>query len=449
MAGAGGTGGNEGNAEGGAIYTAGSLTIASPSFAGNRVVGAQAGNPGGGGRSIGGNGSPGGTGGTGGASGGPPAVGGKNGLAGLTGQSGGNVSDGQLGQPGMKGTDAGDTIYGPYTTATSTFHVHLDESGLPAGAPHQATFDNQTVTLPFDRDVDANTTHSYLFPSPVPGAPGVRYLTSDAGQTLTVNAAVSDTATYHTQYLLTTQASTGAGIDTRLTPGGWHDANETVILATDPLVAVGTGDRYRFDQWKGDAAGSSPTTTVVMDGPKNVTATYVLQHLVSVAESGLPAGLLWHVTVDGVASPGPYSGWHDDGGALTLSADQNLSDSSGTQYFLQGFSPVVPSTFTAPFSTTAVYQTMGQVLAVALSSGAISGPGAGGLANSYSQQWDAVQAGIAAHNTAQAQGNIRAFICHVQAQADKKLRAAFADTLTADATAVYVQEGGSLPLPHC
>lgn len=120
-----------------------------------------------------------------------------------------------------------------------------------------------------------------------------------------------------------------------------------------------------------------------------------------------------------------------DDGPLALNADAVVSGVNGVQYFFQGFAPLPPSTLTAPVSTTANYETMSQLIDGALASGGIFGPGAHGLANSYRQQFDAVQADIAQGPHVQALLDLQSFIAHVQAQQGKHVTPTLSRTLQA------------------
>jgi hypothetical protein len=220
-------------------------------------------------------------------------------------------------------------------------------------------------------------------------------------------------------------------------------------VTTDPVIGVDAGDRYRFDHWSGDVNGSANPGFVDMAGPRTAIANYVLQHLLTIGASGLPGGVTWQVTVDGATSYGPFSGWIDDGSPLTLSAQQLVLDSFGTVYFFNGFSPAPPSSLTAPLATNAEYETMAQILSGALSGGGIYGAGAGGIENSFSQQWAAAQAAIAAGDTSSALADLQSFICHVQALTGKKVAPSTSTALISDATVEYESLSGGTPPGAC
>ncbi len=49
----------------------------------------------------------------------------------------------------------------------------------------------------------------------------------------------------------------------------WFDSTTTTVTLTANAISG-----YKFSKWSGDASGKSTTTTVLMSGPKTVTATY-------------------------------------------------------------------------------------------------------------------------------------------------------------------------------
>ena len=68
-----------------------------------------------------------------------------------------------------------------------------------------------------------------------------------------------------TQYQLTV-TTVGQGSVTLVPPGGTYDENSLVALIANPDAD------WSFSAWSGAAAGSTATTTVLMDADKTVTA---------------------------------------------------------------------------------------------------------------------------------------------------------------------------------
>ena len=125
------------------------------------------------------------------------------------------------------------------------------------------------------------------------GVDGVRYKFSywDVDETpvegnpidIHVNASHTATAYYTAQYYLTLTTSPPS-VNTP-TGEGWYDGGTDASISTDQYVPISS--RYRFDGWTTDdmseiANSSSPSTTVLMDKAKTVTANYVIQYYLTV-----------------------------------------------------------------------------------------------------------------------------------------------------------------------
>jgi hypothetical protein len=89
-----------------------------------------------------------------------------------------------------------------------------------------------------------------------------------------------------------------------------------------------------------------------------VTANYVLQHLVDFAEVGIPGGVAWSVTVNGVINSGPASAWFDQGTSVNFAYQTPVADPSpGTRYVLTGTMPSSPIVVTTGLTVIGRYQT--------------------------------------------------------------------------------------------
>jgi hypothetical protein len=309
------------------------------------------------------------------------------------------------------------------------------------------------VTLPQTLSVVDGGHIAWSFPSPVADpTPGIRYITSDPGSagTVTISGDVTDTAAYAKQDFLAagTSPSSVQSIDTTLTPSAWEPDGITVNLSTDAIIPSGV-DRYHFTSWSGGVVdSSSPTTTVVMNGPQTVVANYAFQHLLTVNTSGLPSPNMTHITLAGTTlgtanDLNPLSVWVDDGAPLaTLSPDGDVNGVAGVQYFFQGFTPTVPSALSARFATTAGYLTMAQIIANALGNGGMSGPTAKGVGGALTTGFSNVQTKMAAGDYTTVLGALNGFISQVQAQccspgSGKAIAPATATVLQLDAWQTY------------
>jgi uncharacterized repeat protein (TIGR02543 family) len=108
------------------------------------------------------------------------------------------------------------------------------------------------------------------------------------------------------QYNLTTNVSPTAGGSVSPS-GGSYDAGVTVTITAT------ASDGYVFDYWSGSASGTNPTTTVVMDAHKSVTA-----HFTPVVQNYT---LTTDVSPSGAGSVSPSGGEYEAGTQLSLSAN--------------------------------------------------------------------------------------------------------------------------------
>jgi hypothetical protein len=223
-------------------------------------------------------------------------------------------------------------------------------------APHDVDLSTQSVFRVVDR---AHITWSW--PSPVSGAPGVRYTTGDNGGDgpTPIDSEISDTALYGEQDFLTvnTAPASVAASDASLTGSQWVPHSQTVTLTTDPFVPSGA-DRYRFTSWTGGLNSTSTTAGITMNGPQTATANYTLQHQVTFAQTGIPGGVPWTVTVNGVAQAGSYSAWYDHGSFVDFSYQDPVPDlTPGTRYKLVGATATTPLLVSATGPVVATYKT--------------------------------------------------------------------------------------------
>ena len=181
-------------------------------------------------------------------------------------------------------------------------------TSVPSG--RQVVVDGVTYTTPKVFNWLPGTDHTIGVTSPQPGVAGTRYLYqgwSDQGaQSHTVTApqtASTYTVTFGTQHAVTGLVNpSGAGTLT-LSPaaveveGGrsWYALNQTVTVTTAPANAS-----YAFASWAGvpvtPAAGAGAggaVGTLVMDGPKSVTANFNVAYTVTTVPEGLSVMVDW------------------------------------------------------------------------------------------------------------------------------------------------------------
>ena len=100
--------------------------------------------------------------------------------------------------------------------------------------------------------------------------------TSNPTESLLIDAPKELDAEWSRQYLLTAQTQFGAAVG-----GGWYDADSTASFSVEsPTVPAGIwgwfGVEYVFSHWSGDSNSPSSEASIVMHGPKVVSAVWAL-----------------------------------------------------------------------------------------------------------------------------------------------------------------------------
>jgi hypothetical protein len=160
--------------------------------------------------------------------------------------------------------------------------------------------------------------HSVEIPSIIPDGPDSRLVFigwSDGlgsnPRTIVMAENLSLSPIYMKQYRLTVTSNIGTA-----TGSGWYGADQNAEFAVVPEITQSTfygllTDSYSFASWSGASNSSSPISTVLMDGPKMVSATWVQTrfslNLVSVADLLLLASCFLAVRVGSTEFRTKYS----------------------------------------------------------------------------------------------------------------------------------------------
>jgi uncharacterized repeat protein (TIGR02543 family) len=146
-------------------------------------------------------------------------------------------------------------------------------ASVPSGL--QVVVDGNVYTAPQGFDWTPGTTHTLNIVSPQETGVGTRYVFaswSDGGpqsHTVTVPSyGYTCTATFTTQYRLTTSAVPPEGGEVIPTGMGWYGAGQAVP------VEARAKPGYRFKSWSGDVTGTEMSMTIAMNGPRSVTAQF-------------------------------------------------------------------------------------------------------------------------------------------------------------------------------
>jgi len=119
---------------------------------------------------------------------------------------------------------------------------------------------------------------------------------------------------------------------------GWIPAGTTARLSIEPMIDAGAGVRYVFTRWTGDYDGAFCETSVMMDRPRTLTATWRTQYLVGLIATGLPNGTSVTVRVNSKwrngTMPFDFSEWVDAGSEIILEAPAEIQ-AGADQYVFQ------------------------------------------------------------------------------------------------------------------
>ncbi len=168
------------------------------------------------------------------------------------------------------------------------------------------------------------------------GAAGTQYVFSAwsdggaASHSITVtSSAATYTASFTTQYQLTTSASPAAGGTVTPATGGFYNTGTVVNLTA--TAASG----YQFSSWSGSvAAANSAATTVTMSAAETVTANFVSSTGITIQTN--PAGRQF--TVDGGAVQTAPQTLNLTQGSHTIAVATTQAGAAGTQYVFSTWS---------------------------------------------------------------------------------------------------------------
>jgi len=215
--------------------------------------------------------------------------------------------------PGTLGTRyvfTGWTGFGPgsYTGDEKSYSVRMDNPIREVASwktQYKLTVNSDHGITTGDGWYDAGSDATFtISPTIVDGGPNIRYIFegwigsgagayngSNTSYTLTMNNPITENATWRTEYYLSTFENPSNGGDISPTPPGkWIASGTSETLSAFPAQG------YTFLGWSGDKQGDANPTTVLMNGPKSVTANFGKQVIITLRTN--PDGLAY--SVDGV-----------------------------------------------------------------------------------------------------------------------------------------------------
>jgi len=208
-------------------------------------------------------------------------------------------------------------------TLTATFDTEHQVAVSTSPIPLNLTVDGVPILGATTAWWREGSLHTIEAPTPQIVSAGIRYAFvswNDGGaasHSVGPTAPATFAATFRSQFLLTVTSPHGSP-----TGAGWHDASAVAAFGVEATVAGATVTRYVFTRWSGDSADTQPNSSLSMDGPKTVTATWRTEHLLTI------------ITPYGTAEGG---GWYTEGGVATASVPDTVTV-NGTVYRFTGWS---------------------------------------------------------------------------------------------------------------
>ena len=185
-------------------------------------------------------------------------------------------------------------------------------------------------------------------------------LTSESTEiTVSINGPKAIVANWKTEYELCVLSEYG-----RPSGSGWIASGETARFSVETTINAAEGVRYVFIKWTGDHESASSDSSVVMNGPRTITANWKTQYLIRLSVSGLPNGSTVALRLNqqwwNGSMPFSFSEWMDAGSNMTIQALPKVQ-AGPDQYVLEGFRDsegkafVLPCLASAPQSLEARY----------------------------------------------------------------------------------------------
>jgi hypothetical protein len=252
------------------------------------------------------------------------------------------------------------TMNGPITQTANFVPACISVTVQPSPTGRSFTVDGAPYTTGQTFCWTPGSNHTIATTSPQSGGAGTQYVWSnwsDGGaisHTVAPTVPTTYTASFSTQYYLTTQSSPGGG-GTVTPPSNWYNSGTGVQVQATP------NGGYTFSSWTGGGTGSYTGTnnpaTVTMNGPITQTANFVTCINVTIQTS--PAGRSF--SVDGTPYTTAQTFCWTPGSSHTIATTSPQSGGAGTQYVWSNWSdggaishtvaPTTPTTYTANFTT--------------------------------------------------------------------------------------------------
>ncbi len=148
----------------------------------------------------------------------------------------------------------------------------------------------------------------------------------DASQQLVMTGPKVASAIWATEYELNVESEYG-----HVNGSGWYVDNSEAAFAVDTsTIDEGNGTRRTFSGWSGDFTGTDFQSTVLMDAPKTVRATWGTQYEVEFVVRGLRNETSVTLVVDDesyeITVPDRVTMWVDAGSSLSFSTNTTITE---------------------------------------------------------------------------------------------------------------------------
>ncbi|MGA7220084.1 MAG: choice-of-anchor D domain-containing protein [Candidatus Sulfotelmatobacter sp.] len=188
------------------------------------------------------------------------------------------------------------TVTGNFTAATQQITITTSPANLLVSADG-----GPFTAAPLVESWTSGSSHTIATTSPQSGGTGVQYVWSswsDGGaisHSITVpSTAATYTASFSTQYQLTTAANPSNGGTVSPTSGGFYASGTVVPLTATPNAG------YTFSNWTGAVANpNSATTTVTMVAPESVTANFSSAPAITLTPTSINFGTAYLYSLNG------------------------------------------------------------------------------------------------------------------------------------------------------
>lgn len=219
---------------------------------------------------------------------------------------------------------------------SATYPVSFFESGLPSGTNWTVTVNgiengSSNPTISFN---EPNGTYTFEVQETLPGGPQTQYLAGAASGSFDLAGAPTNLKVAYTPAYELTASPAVPGTGVVNPSGGWFTSGSSVNLSA--LAVAGE----LFVGWTGSGAGSytgsANPAPVLIESPVVEQARFApaTTYPITYSETGLPSGVAWSVTTNGLRASSTASSvvFNEPNGTYTFGAQTSYVNANGTSY---------------------------------------------------------------------------------------------------------------------